>query len=109
MHSPWTLVVDPEAVQQAVQLPHPAPGPPVESEHEIPGDRVVAHPGGRDPVGAVQVPDRLVVLVPFHEMRQDGSWSRHLAEATLTHDLSLPVALTTKRGLVREMRDDERY
>ena len=31
--------------------------------------------------------------VPFHETCQDGSWSRHLAEATLTHELSLPVAV----------------
>ncbi len=30
---------------------------------------------------------------PFHETCLDGSWSRHLVEATLTHDLKLPVAV----------------
>ncbi|MDQ3600765.1 MAG: hypothetical protein M3408_05875, partial [Actinomycetota bacterium] len=30
---------------------------------------------------------------PFHETCQNGSWSRHLAEATLTHELSLPAAV----------------
>ena len=37
---------------------------------------------------------------PFHETCHNGSWSRHLAVATLTHALSLPVAVPVAAGAV---------
>lgn len=42
VHTAWTLATDPEAVTQAVQLPHPTLSPPVQCEHQVPGYRVVA-------------------------------------------------------------------
>ena len=52
-----------EAVKQAVQLPHPAPRPPVQRGEQLPGDRDVANPLRGDPVGDIQVPQRLAVSV----------------------------------------------
>ena len=65
VHTPLTVAADTEAVTQAVQLPRPAPSPPVQDAHQVPGDRIIAESGRRDPVGGVQMPDRLAVPVPL--------------------------------------------
>jgi len=53
VHTPWTLTANPQAVTQAVPLPHLPPSPLVQGEHQIPGDRVVTDSGRRDPIGCV--------------------------------------------------------
>jgi hypothetical protein len=59
LHTPWTLAADTEAVTQAVQLPHPAPGSPVQGEYQVSGQRVAADALRCDAVGCVQVADRI--------------------------------------------------
>jgi hypothetical protein len=49
----WTLTANPQAVTQAVQLPDLPPSPPVQGDHQIPGDRVATDSGRRDPIGCV--------------------------------------------------------
>ena len=56
---------DAEPVAQTVQLSLPAPGSPVQREHQIPGDRIRPDAGRRSAVGSVDVLQRRhVPLVP---------------------------------------------
>jgi hypothetical protein len=63
VHTSWTLVPDSEAITQPVQLPHPPASAPVQGDHEVSGDRIVAHPKRREPVGGVERTQGLTVPV----------------------------------------------
>jgi hypothetical protein len=63
LHTPWTLAADTEAVTQAVQLPHPSPGTPIQREYQISGHGVGPDVLRRHPVHGVQALDRLPITI----------------------------------------------
>jgi len=66
-----------EAVTQRVQLPHWTRCTLVKNAHQLPGEGVVANPLWCDPVGCVEVPDRVPVAWAFLLREQAGQVEVH--------------------------------
>jgi uncharacterized protein YndB with AHSA1/START domain len=64
-----------------------------EDPTQTPAQGRLRQAGRRARLGVTAHHDHAAAEQPFHETCHNGSWSRSLAEATLTHELSLPAAV----------------